>query len=76
MKKWNRKCILCLLPSLMGIFLFYGIPFARVIYYSLIHNQFDKKFVGLSNYADTLQNAYFILALKNSVLLILICGPI
>ena len=37
-----RKCKLLLLPSLIGILFFYCIPFVRVIYYSLVENQFSK----------------------------------
>jgi multiple sugar transport system permease protein len=47
-----------------------------VLYYSLIGNQFRRDFVGLSNYAETLQNEYFQLALKNSLLLIIIAVPV
>ena len=45
------------------------------MYYSLIDNQFRRNFVGLQNYMETLRNEYFQLALKNSLLLILICVP-
>ena len=74
--KWNTKCVLCLLPSLLGTLAFFVAPFIRVIYYSLIDNQFRKNFVGFDNYIDTLANEYFLLALKNSLLLIVICVPI
>ncbi len=74
--KWKRKCLLCLLPSLLGIALFYIIPFIKVLYYSMIDSQFDKNFVGLRNYAETIHNAYFLLALKNSLCIILICVPV
>lgn len=56
--------------------LFYVMPYVRVIYYSLIENQFSKRFVGVQNYITVLQNAYFQLALKNSLLLIGIAVPI
>lgn len=73
--KWNRKCILCLVPSLFGITVFFVVPFFRVLYYSLIDNQFQRGFVGLSNFIKTFQNEYFQLALKNSLKLILIAVP-
>ena len=75
-KKYNRKCALLILPSLAGIGVFYLIPYIRVIFYSLIENQFSKKFVGLKNYGTLLKNSYFRLAMKNSLLLILIGVPI
>jgi multiple sugar transport system permease protein len=65
-----------MLPSLIGTAIFFVIPYIRVLYYSLIDNQFRRNFVWLDNYAQTLQNKYFQLAFKNSVLLILICIPL
>lgn len=73
---WNAKCALCLLPSLLGTAVFFVVPYLRVLYYSLIDNQFRRNFVWLDNYIETLQNKYFLLALKNSVLLIVIAVPI
>lgn len=74
--KWNTKCKLCLLPSLIGTAVFFVIPFIRILYYSLIDNQFKRNFVGLDNYIKTLSNEYFLLALKNSLLLIVIAVPV
>lgn len=73
---WRVKCIICMLPSLVGTTVFFVVPFLRVLYYSLIDNQFKRNFVGLDNYEEVLKNEYFILALKNSLLLIVICIPI
>lgn len=74
--KWNTKCKLCLLPSLLGTAVFFVIPYLRVLYYSLIDNQFRRNFVGFDNYIKTLTNEYFLLSLKNSLLLIVIAVPI
>ena len=74
--KWNTKCKICLLPSLIGTAIFFVIPYLRVLYYSLIDNQFRRNFVWLDNYIETLTNGYFLLALRNSLLLILICVPV
>lgn len=74
--KWNTKCKLCLLPSLIGTVVFFVIPYIRVLYYSVIDNQFRRNFVGLDNYIEALNNEYFLLALKNSLLLIVICVPV
>ena len=73
---WERKCSMCIIPSVIGITVFFGIPYIRMLYYSVINNQFEKKFVGVSNYLDTLKNKYFILALKNSLRLIVIGVPV
>ncbi len=76
MKKYLLKCRLLLIPSILGVALFYVLPYMRVIYYSLIENQFSRKFVGLQNYEKVLRNEYFRLAMKNSVLLIAIAVPV
>lgn len=73
---WNCRCILCMIPSFIGILIFFFVPYIRVLYFSLINNQFKKNFVGLSNYITTVQNEYFRLAMKNSLLLIVICVPL
>jgi len=73
---WNGKCILCIGLSMIGTLFFFIIPYIRVLYYSLIDNQFRRNFVGLANFMETLQNKYFLLALKNSLLLIVICVPV
>lgn len=73
--RWNTKCILCLVPSLLGVLLFFIIPYLRVLYYSILDNQFSKHFVGLKNYLDTINNSYFRSAFCNSMLLLLICVP-
>lgn len=74
--KWKTKCILCAAPSLLGILIFYIVPFIKIIYYSFIESQFNKIFVGFDNYNEILANDYFWLALKNTMLTIFICVPI
>ena len=73
---FGTKCILCLVPSIAGLLLFYILPYIRVLYYSLINNQYKKEFVGLNNYVEALQNEYFRLAFKNSIQLIFVCVPL
>ena len=73
---WNTKCMLCLLPSLIGLMIFFIIPYFRVLYYSLINNQFKRNFVGLKNYIKVINNEYFRLAFKNSIFLIVLCVPV
>lgn len=68
--RWNTRCMLCLLPSILGLIVFFLVPFARVLYYSVINNQFQRKFVWFDNYVETLSNEFFQLAMKNSLLLI------
>jgi multiple sugar transport system permease protein len=65
-----------MVPGVIGLAGFFIIPFIRILYYSLIDNQFRRNFVGMSNYLATFQNEYFGMALVNSLLLILIAVPI
>lgn len=74
--KWNLRCTCCLLPSFLGIAVFFLIPYIRILYYSFINNQFQKKFVGFRNYQEVIENPYFRLAVKNSLLLIGIGVPV
>lgn len=74
--KWNLRSSLCLVPSLLGITVFFLVPYVRILYYSLINNQFQKHFVGLLNYRKVIENSYFPLAMKNSLLLIGIGVPV
>jgi multiple sugar transport system permease protein len=73
--KWGTKCFLCLVPSLLGITIFFVIPYFRVLYFSLIDNQFRRNFVGLDNYIKTIGNEFFQLAFRNSMMLIIIAVP-
>ena len=65
-----------ILPGLAGLLLFYGIPFAGGIWYSVTDGTFENNYVGLGNYISVLQNPMFQLGLRNTVELSLICAPL
>lgn len=67
---------LCVLPSLIGVLIFFLVPFGIVIYYSVIKNPAKADFVGLSNYTKLLQNDAFRLAVKNTATFSLIAVPL
>ena len=73
---WNLRCMLCLLPSFAGIFVFFLLPYIRVLYYSVINDQFRRGFIWFQNYKKLLSNEYFRLAMKNSLKLIGIGVPL
>lgn len=54
-------------PSLSGFSLFFLIPFACVIYYSLIDNPTSQEFVGLANYINLIHNPVFLRAGFNTL---------
>ena len=59
MKK-SKAYWLFLLPSLLGVLLFYAIPFLFSLYYALVDNMGSQHFVGLPNFTDTLTNSLFL----------------
>ncbi len=62
----NLKIQGFILPSLIGVLLFYIAPFFVIIYYSVIDNPISKKFVGFQNFIDVFNNEAFRLAAWNT----------
>lgn len=71
----KKSVWLFLLPGLAGLMLFYVIPFVGGIWYSLTDGSYKNSFVGLQNYINIWNNQMFLLGLKNTLLLSLICAP-
>lgn len=57
-----------LLPSLLGVGLFFVLPFGVVVYYSLIDGVSSKNFVFLKNFINIFNNSSFLLAAKNTLI--------
>lgn len=80
LKKNNKKrrtgAILFLAPSLIGVFLFFILPFFVVIYYSLINNPVMGEFVWFKNYANVFKNGAFKLAGLNTLKFSFIAMPL
>ncbi len=68
----------CIVPSLLGVLVFFLIPFGIVVYYSLVNNSVPDKseFVGMENYKAILQNSSFQTAVKNTTLFSVIAVPL
>lgn len=66
----------CLAPSLIGVMVFFLVPFAIVIYYSLVNNPLKHEFVGLENYKKLLDNDAFTRAAKNTAVFSAIAVPL
>lgn len=59
---------LCFLsPSLLGVGIFFIVPFGVVVYYSLIDGVGSRNFVFLDNFVKLFQNSAFLLAAKNTL---------
>lgn len=59
---------LCFLsPSLIGVGVFFILPFCVVVYYSVIDGVLSKNFVFLDNFIKLFRNSAFLLAAKNTL---------
>lgn len=70
------KSTLFLLPSLLGVIIFFVIPFLIVVYYSLIDNPINRDFVGFSNFIMVFKNLAFRKAAKNTLLFSFVAVPL
>jgi multiple sugar transport system permease protein len=67
---------LFLLPSLLGVTLFFVAPFFVVIYYSVIDNPIQGNFVGFANFINVWNNAAFKQAGINTLKFSLLAVPL
>ena len=67
---------ICVMPSLIGVMIFFFVPFCIVIYYSMISNPVTKEFVGIDNYIKLFHNAAFTKAAKNTAFFSLVSVPL
>lgn len=65
-----------LLPSIIGVALFFVLPFIVVIYYSMIDNPISKEFVFLDNFHSLLTNRAFQMAVGNSFTFSFVAVPL
>lgn len=71
----KKSVLLFLLPGLALLLLFYVVPFVGGVGYSLTDGSYKNEFVGLANYRELFGNSMFLLGLKNTLELSLICAP-
>lgn len=55
-------------PSLIGVLVFFVVPFFVVIWYAFVNNPIQHEFVWLQNFKNVLQNHSFRLAAKNTAI--------
>ena len=67
-RRARRASALFLAPSFLGVCLFFFIPFAVVICYSMVDNPISRRFVGLANFQKLFHNAAFLQAARNTLL--------
>lgn len=76
MKK-NRKIYwLFLAPSLLGVAVFYCVPFLYAAYYAVIDNIGSGQFVGLQNFTTCCKTELFRTAAKNTLIFMALTVPL
>ena len=77
-RRWRRRILSLsfLLPSMLGVGLFFVIPFGVVGYYSAVDSPFNPSFVGIENYARLFQNSAFLNAARNTAIFSLSAVPL
>jgi multiple sugar transport system permease protein len=78
-KKTRREMIsswIFLTPSLVGVGVFFVLPFFVVIFYSIVNNPIQKEFVGFDNFVRVWNNQAFQLAASNTAKFSLIAVPL
>ena len=70
------KSMCFLSPSLLGVGIFFILPFCVVVYYSLIDGVGSKNFVFLQNFIKLFDNSAFRLAAKNTLTFSVMAVPL
>jgi len=76
LRKLKISSGLYIAPSFLGVLLFFIIPFAVIIYYSMVDNPISANFVFLDNFKMVLNNAAFQTAVRNTAVFSAIAVPL
>ena len=63
-------------PSLLGVSVFFIVPFLVVVYYSVIRSPINPEFVFLDNFISVLKNSSFQTAAKNTATFSIVAVPL
>ena len=76
--KWQdfMRSLCFLSPSLIGVGVFFIVPFGVVVYYSMIDGVGSRNFVFLENFIKLFNNSAFIMAAKNTLQFSAIAVPL
>lgn len=75
-KKDRLRDLAFLSPSLIGMSVFFILPFFVIVYYSLINNPIQREFVFLDNFVKLINNTSFRTAAKNTAIFAAIAVPL
>lgn len=65
-----------LAPSLIGVLIFFIVPFCVIIYYSVLDNPIFANFVGIDNFVKLFSNSAFLRAARNTAIFSVISVPL
>ena len=65
-----------LVPSLIGVMVFFVAPFAQIIRYALVDNPISNNFVGFQNFISVFKNSAFQMAARNTARFSAIAVPL
>jgi len=63
-------------PSILGVAIFFIVPFFVIVYYSLINNPIQHSFVFLNNFLSLFKNSAFVTASKNTATFSAVAVPL
>lgn len=72
-RKWE---IILMTPSVIGVCLFFIVPFGVVLFYSMVDNPINPSFVFLDNFVRLFQNSAFLQAAKNTAVFSAVAVPL
>ncbi|MEA4894368.1 MAG: sugar ABC transporter permease [Oscillospiraceae bacterium] len=75
-KKDRLRDLAFLSPSILGVGIFFIVPFFVVVYYSLINNPIQHRFVLFDNFTALFRNSTFMTAAKNTAVFSLVSVPL
>ena len=75
-RKIKRSSGLYIAPSLIGVLLFFILPFIVIIFYSMVDNPISGNFVFLDNYKNVMQNGAFKTAVENTIAFSVVAVPL
>lgn len=75
---WRDKAfpMACIAPSFVGVMIFFLVPFAVVLFYSVIDNPFNKEFVMFDNFVSLMKNSSFRKAALNTLMFSMTSVPL
>ena len=74
-KKFHIPPVSFLIPSAIGVLVFFVIPYGIMVYYSFLDNPIRKNFVGVNNYKTVVVNRAFQTAVNNTFMFTIVAVP-